>query len=131
LFSQPVTVFYPMRLLFLPLLLSSLAAAQSKKQPTDHQLLQGTWVSTEDPRYTLRFTASQKLDFYSGESVGVASYRLRNDSLIAVDKADSTLFYYSLMSLTRRHLTLLSLGRGNLLTFRRRVQPKSRTEKLP
>jgi len=53
------------------------------------------------------------------------SYKISNDSLITIDKSDSnSVYYYAIQNLDSKYFSLLYLGRGNMLIFRRKINKK-------
>lgn len=107
-------------LVVIGILICSAAACQTKSLTTDQKQLFGTWVSTDDKAYQVIFKDSIKQDYYNKELQSTFTYQLKNDSLIVKDKGDGMVYYYAIMGLSRTNLTLMNLGRGNLLKFRKK-----------
>lgn len=107
-------------ILFVPLLLFLSGAAQPKKKASNDDNIIGTWVSVDDSKYKIVFTKASKFDYYDRQLSSSYNYTIEKDSLITKDKSDGSVYYYSITSLTKNHLTLMYLERGNLLKFKRK-----------
>lgn len=95
------------------------------------RLLQGDWVSTDDPNYTAQIVGSEITESYSGEITSVSvltlgtacgdGAELGGDVLVMQqmggDPMDS--ICWSLESITDDSLTVFNMPRGNMLGFRR------------
>lgn len=86
--------------------------------------LKGRWVSEEDRKYQVVFTDTLKQDFYDGKLTSSFRYWIKKDSLVAKDLSDGGVYNYSIDGLSRTHLTLMYLQRGNLLLFRKQTAVK-------
>jgi hypothetical protein len=86
------------------------------------QLIKGRWISAEDKKYSVVFIDSLKMDYYKNEITSKFRYRISSDSLITEDIQTKEIYRYAIMGLSSKHLTLMYLDRGNLLTFSKAPQ---------
>ena len=100
-----------------------------QKSASINRQLTGKWISEDDKQYQLVFKDSTKQDFYGGKLESTYRYWIRKDSLIAKDKNSGDVFNYAIMGITGKHLTLMYLGRGNLLKFRKQTAANTRLAK--
>jgi len=91
----------------------SVSWSQSRKAA-----LSGTWVSMDDSRSRIVFTAGKQLDYYDGKFLGTSYYVRKGDELTVTDESGSD-YHYSIVSLTATKLTMIYTDRGNLLRYRR------------
>ena len=110
-----------MNYIFLILCNFILLSGYGQKAASINAQLYGRWISKDDKQYQLVFKDSIKLDFYHGKLESTYRYWMKNDSLIARDVNSGDVFNYAIMGLTRDHLTLMYLQRGNLLKFGRQT----------
>ncbi len=96
------------------------ASAQSSSK----KLIIGSWVSKDDRKYEVVFTKTKELEYYDDALTATYNYRITNDSLITINKSDSSVFYYSVENISNRYLSLIYLARGNILIFRRKQNNK-------
>src|SRR6266700_5323395 len=80
-------------------------------QTNDRKMIIGRWVSVDDRKYVVVFTSTEKREYYDKALSSVYSYSIKNDSLIAKDKSDGDVFYYSIENLSKKYLSLMYLGR--------------------
>ena len=79
------------------------------------QLL-GRWISVEDGKSVVEFINNQKVDFYAGEKMQEADFRLEGDKLIV---GTDEIFEYSIVEENDKTLILMFLPRGNLLIYKK------------
>jgi hypothetical protein len=99
-------------------------------------LIQGKWQSLDDPQYVVLITKSNFKDLYTGFPTTTRTYRITNtcpdpsapasgskekDTLVTYlpDSTGGTTLCYGIDQLTETRLTLIYLGRGNSLRFKR------------
>ena len=99
-------------------------------------LIQGKWQSLDDPDYFVLITKSRFQDLYTGLPATTRTYRITNtcpdpsapasgskdkDLLVTYlpDSTGGTTLCYGIDQLTETRLTLIYLGRGNSLRFKR------------
>ena len=104
---------------FLLMLCFTITKSQTKKVTPLQPTIIGTWISLDDNKYKMVFTADTELDYYGTELEAKYSYRINKDSLITKDKKTGAIYNYSIEGLTSKNLTLMYLVRGNLLKFRK------------
>ena len=104
---------------------------QWQRYPT---LILGTWQSLEDPRSVLLITRTTYQEKYPGLPNSKLTYRITNacpnpdapkligkqkDILVTYDAKESLSYCYGIDLLNNNLLTLIYLGRGNSLHFKR------------
>jgi hypothetical protein len=90
-------------------------------QMSYQSLIMGRWQSESDHKYEVVFTKTSKIDYYDKKIVSTYSYRIKRDSLVAKDKSDNSFYYYSIENLSKKYLSLMYLGRGNIIVFKREL----------
>ena len=101
-------------------------------------LLIGTWQSLQDPKSFLVITKTKYQDVYEQEKISASTYTITNDcpdpNLTKHPDAAKTIlvtydatmpdepFCYGIDLLTNTRLTLIYMGRGNSLRFKRVAQ---------
>lgn len=108
----------PLTRLVLALILFFPALASSG-QNWDPKLIIGRWRSSDDKRSELVFTKDKQIDYYDKKEVGANAYLIRHDSLITIDIKYGDTLYYDIDNLNKTTLSLMYLGRGNMLLYRR------------
>lgn len=81
------------------------------------ELLNGTWVSDDDPLSEISFESIMKIDTYDGEEMSRGIFRVHEGKLEV--KTNDDLFEYEIMELSETSLVLLHLPRGNVLKYTR------------
>ena len=79
----------------------------------------GTWISGTDKKYSIVLTDSTWIDKYENKIIETRKLFIIKDTLITISKDNDTL-KYDLMNYTKKILSLMYLGRGNILEFRRK-----------
>jgi len=77
----------------------------------------GRWVSLDDEKSVIEFTDSTKIDTYNGEKMSEDIFKL-NEKHLTVGAGDD-LFEYDIIEITDETLTMIYLGRGNILRYQR------------
>lgn len=95
------------------------AHAQAKKNIVLKKLT-GTWVSTEDKKYRVIIKGSIMQEYYDKEKTAVLRFRIHRNLLTAKDIKTGDVFKYDLVTVNNKQLTMIYLGRGNTLSFRRK-----------
>lgn len=97
------------------------------------RLLLGTWQSLDDPRFTVSISPSAYTEHYQKTAsslryrlasacqcdAGAATKAASRHLLVTYETSPQDCYCYSIDQLDQQHLTLLYLGRGNSLRFRR------------
>ncbi|OON69097.1 hypothetical protein [Hymenobacter sp. CRA2] len=99
------------------------------------QLLLGRWQSLSDPSFVLRITATAYIEEYKGEKPSSLHYQLTDvcrcnppaaalkaDTkrlLVTYEDSPADCYCYSIDRVDKQYLTLLYIGRGNALRFKR------------
>ncbi|MGZ5244105.1 MAG: hypothetical protein ACXWDO_00785 [Bacteroidia bacterium] len=105
-----------------------LAEAKSANRDTV-QLIQGTWISVEDPRGNMQITDTKISNYYKKKLVGTDSYILsdtcklssqtfKNGFILKVNNDDT--LCYQILAITDQTLSLLYLNRGNILAYHKK-----------
>jgi|GEM_PF-2621112 len=102
--------------LALALLIPGLASTAQKIDP---KLIIGRWRGADDKKSELVFTNDKQIDYYGGKQVAVNTYLIRHDSLMTIDVKYGDTLYYDIDKVNKQTLSLLYLGRGNMLLYRR------------
>lgn len=74
----------------------------------------------DDSRSRIVFTADTQLDYYDGKLLHSSRYVRAGDELTVTGK-DGSDYHYAIISLSATQLTLIYLGRGNILRYKRVV----------
>lgn len=96
----------------------------------DRENLLGAWVSTDDPKSTILFTADSMISTYQGiDDAESASTYYMFDSIFEGSDEKQCLLYsnskelgemqYSVVDLSRSELTLMYMARGNFLNYKK------------
>ena len=110
-----------MKYIFIIFSILFLLPAYGQKTSLVKSQLQGRWVSADDKKAVIVFKDTLQQDFYAGELLSILRYWVKNDSLVTKDLATGDVFYYAIMGMTKEHLTLMYLERGNLLKYRKQT----------
>ncbi|MEO9782583.1 MAG: DUF1036 domain-containing protein [Sedimentitalea sp.] len=109
----------------------TLSKAQSRPEtPADKMLmlLQGEWVSVDDPNEHLTISGSERTGHYDGSDTGTDYLSLQESCddetgvgpyLRATDRAHGDVYCYAIETLDATDLSLFYLPRGNLLEYQR------------
>jgi hypothetical protein len=83
-------------------------------------LLGGTWISTEDPKYSVIFKNGTKTDLYEDEQTSFGTFELAgtDEPHLVVQEGEET-YEYAIINVSKESLTLMYLPRGNFLEFTR------------
>jgi hypothetical protein len=106
-----------MKFIIAAILLLTLSVGKCQTNASNNGKLIGRWVSLDDKNFQIVFTAKTEMEYYGTKLQSTYSYRISKDSLITKDKLSGEVYNYSIMTVTKTHLTLLYLERGNLLKF--------------
>lgn len=108
-----------------------LSAARTRPEtPTDKMLglLQGEWVSVDDPNEHLTVSGSERSGHYDGADTGIDYLSIQDSCddetgagpyLRATDSAHGDIYCYAIETLDANDLSLFYLPRGNLLEYQR------------
>ncbi|MDU9006319.1 DUF1036 domain-containing protein [Sedimentitalea todarodis] len=108
-----------------------LSSAQTRPEtPSDNMLLllQGEWVSSDDPNERLTIVGSERTGHYEGADTGTDYLSIQDSCseeagagpyLQATDSAHGDVYCYAIESLEKTDLSLFYLPRGNLLEYHR------------
>jgi hypothetical protein len=88
-------------------------------QIIDKQLIIGRWRDNSDPKSEVVFTKDTEIDYYEKKKVMTLSYRIKGDSLIGYDKSDSDYYYYTIISISKKYLSMTYMGRANIFLYKR------------
>jgi len=82
-------------------------------------MLQGEWVSLDDPKSKITFEENIKKDFYEDELMSSGSFVIESfgSETYLVVSEDDGVFKYSIPELTEKDLSLMYLQRGNTLRY--------------
>jgi hypothetical protein len=113
--------------LFILISLFVSSSCNSKKSKFD--LLQGTWILTDDPKSELKIAGNLRTDFYEGKDVGGDMFVLSNectedkntdnipDGSYLIAFSDETIYCYYIVSLDDKKMELQFQGRGGALVY--------------
>jgi hypothetical protein len=82
--------------------------------------IKGTWVSTDDKKYSIIIKDSIWIDKYNNELVATHQYFIIKDTMFTFNIPGEEPLKYEILGVTRKFLSLMYLTRGNLLLFRRK-----------
>ncbi len=80
--------------------------------------LQGTWISTDDPKYETTFDDGIMTDTYDGAKVSEGEFTIEHSGEgphLVVEGTER--FVYAILELSAEELELMFLSRGNILRF--------------
>lgn len=83
------------------------------------ELLQGKWVSLDDAKSEVQFDGSKVIDYYDGENLSDGTFVIQNASHL-IETINGEKFEYTITELSNTNLTLIYLGRGNILRYQRK-----------
>ena len=88
-------------------------------------MLEGQWISVDDPLSSIGFFGGTYSEVYNGEELGVGFYEVNSvcseysDVLAVVFEGDNDPICYSIAEVTETTLDLIYLPRGNMLRYRK------------
>jgi hypothetical protein len=95
--------------------------ASAPTQTNYKALIIGRWQSEIDHKYEVVFAKNYRIDYYDKKTGDTFFYKIKGDSLIAISKSDSSIYYYTIEGISKKYLSLMYLARGNSLVFRREL----------
>ncbi|MFH1457323.1 MAG: Gmad2 immunoglobulin-like domain-containing protein [Patescibacteria group bacterium] len=80
--------------------------------------LQGKWMSADDKDSVVEFINNKKIDFYAGQWMSENDFILSQNKYIIIGDGKDKL-KYEIVDITQDFLTLVYIGRGNVLKYTR------------
>lgn len=114
------------------LFISLLIISSCDSSKSNYDLLQGTWVSTDDANSELKIEGNYWIDIYEGESLSNDLFIISNDCAEDPNAENDnngqylTTFYdgmnycYYIVNIDNENLELQFQGRGNTLVYKRK-----------
>lgn len=114
------------------IILSFVFLGSCSSTKTNHDLIQGSWVSVDDENSSIEITADNWISKYSGEDDYENEYIISNQCANSIDDAQNPngnyismsdygeIYCYEIIKLDDETLEISYLDRGNTLTYKRK-----------
>jgi len=94
--------------------------AQMRSQSTSSEKIVGKWIGVADKGSQIVFTKTEQFNYYMKQLMASFNYKIKRDTLIAIDKTNSEVYRYLITSLTKDALTLKFIRTGYMIEYRRK-----------